>query len=103
MKRHPNKRDIFFSPWEKRWPNHCPKCKGWGEISYTQNQAPLGSGHYWPETLTEPCSCVEEGICPRCAATPLQESGNSGGTVCPKCGWDSTNPDGLVETYDADS
>lgn len=50
-----------------RWPNACRTCGGWGVITHTENQSPIGSGYYWPETLADPCDdCTGKGKCPRC-------------------------------------
>lgn len=51
----------------KKLPKRCKRCNMSGMITWRENQAPFGSGMYWPETLSEPCECVESNLqCPRC-------------------------------------
>ena len=61
------KQKELAKEYEKLWPNYCKKCHGTGELSWQENQSPLGSGLYWPETITEFCEeCTGQGLCPHC-------------------------------------
>ena len=53
--------------YKKQWPDYCKECNGTGELTWTEDQSPLGSGYYWPEQMWEPCICVMEYRCPRCS------------------------------------
>lgn len=58
-------------------PKFCRKCLGAGVHEYQENRAPHGSGHYWPETMREPCEeCECKGICPICGEETVDEDGN---------------------------
>lgn len=63
------------------WPNACEHCGGTSEIWYY-------GGRHEPSGA-EPCgSCVDAGVCPRCAgefADELWEGPEP--PVCPHCGW----------------
>jgi len=50
--------DAEYEAYVAKWPNYCHKCNGYGSFDYpgTYDEPP---GH-------EPCTCVEEGRCPRC-------------------------------------
>lgn len=64
-----------------RWPGFCTACGGWG---YTYVG---GTYNHPPES--DPCSCVEEGQCPRCGKeADLLTQPDGDFTVCPHCGWD---------------
>lgn len=57
--------------WIKKYPNYCRTCGGSGTVFWTENQSPLGSGHYWPMHMSDSCLCIvpddiEEMVCPRC-------------------------------------
>lgn len=53
--------------WDKMWPNACKTCHGAGIVGWSENQAPFGSGYYWPESFSESCNhCEDKGLCPRC-------------------------------------
>lgn len=87
--------------WRERWPQHCPKCKGWGILEWTENQAPPGSSKYRRTTIREQCSCLERGICPRCGQQDVAFTEISDDTLCNcrACGWDGGQPDGEPKMY----
>lgn len=67
--------------WVAMWPNFCRACGGGGAIvTYGHRYYPDGSGE--PDWV-DPCSCVEEGQCPRCGFKGLDEDGGE----CSICGW----------------
>lgn len=74
-----------------RYPGYCRVCGGTGSLTYTENQAPLGSGLYWPMQMAEPCRACE-GHCPRCGNEPqgwddaAWEGFYEGERPCPRCG-----------------
>jgi len=46
----------------------CKSCNGEGYYHHHENQAPLGSGMVWNETISEECeNCLNLGICPNCS------------------------------------
>jgi len=58
--------------WELTNPFYCRACRGAGILSYSENQAPFGSGQVWLEDSSEPCNyCTGEELikvkCPKCA------------------------------------
>lgn len=68
----------------------CKTCGGSGEIGYTENQSPLGSGEYWPMYMTDVCpDCVEKGICPRCDIK-MDFNNEKDCHICPKCGYNES-------------
>jgi len=83
--------------YNKQWPKHCKECHGAGETTWTENQSPLGSGHYWPETMSEFCGdCTGIGLCPRCGKPfpPIMELEDlydddswRKRKHCPSCNW----------------
>lgn len=72
--------------WQRKWPNACQKCHGWGVHTWSENQSPLGSGRNWPMEMAEPCSCVEEGTCARCGLGNALDL-DTGEGPCPTCNW----------------
>lgn len=70
--------------YEKRWPEHCKTCRGWGVFTFYENHGMPGG---MSETITDPCEpCY--GKCPRCAVEighidtfHYDEEG------CRECGW----------------
>ncbi len=71
-----------------QWTNYCQHCQGAGVLTWQENQAPLGSGHTWLETLSEPCdNCVGAGRCPRCGGAAPASWDDGGEEPCPHCGW----------------
>jgi hypothetical protein len=81
--------------WIAAWPKHCPKCMGGGQLEYTDNGAPFGSGLYWPMQIRDLCSCIEDGHCPRCGGTRLElkSSETHEWYTCLDCEWDERRPD----------
>lgn len=76
--------------WRTRWPRHCKNCRGHGGHSYSQNQAPLGSGLTWMEPMFDLClTCLGEYICPRCGTDNGEPWGEIEPEPCPFCGWDN--------------
>lgn len=77
--------------WEKRWPNHCEKCGGWGVIDCGQRH-PYGMGSAY-ESMTELCEALDADICHRCGKSGRDEDGEQ---PCPHCGhfYDDGSPGG---------
>ena len=103
------KQKQLAEEYEKQWPNYCKKCHGTGEVSWQENQSPLGSGCYWPETFTDFCEdCIGKGICPRCGKKSLElvvifdlddlwKDDSWRDTVkCPNCNWAFNSADAPV-------
>ena len=74
--------------YDEQWPDHCPRCGGWG-------------GHTWYDSDTglqdyDPCpECVEQGKCPRCGGGIIAETYWDAGhfAVCDNCSWiEATTP-----------
>lgn len=61
-----------------KYPNYCKTCGGTG-YWYTY-------ATYWEDADGGPCSCVEEGICPRCGEKTLLVD-KEGLSDCLKCNW----------------
>ncbi|NTU84504.1 MAG: hypothetical protein HGA45_34940 [Chloroflexales bacterium] len=61
-----------FDRYATDWPNHCPTCHGAGEVSYSEDpgarDCSLSAGSM---TFADPCDCVMEDRCPRCAKSLL--------------------------------
>lgn len=69
---HLNARKRAIAEYEARWPNHCHSCHAQGVHTWSENMSPLGSGHYWPMEMAEPCDdCYDR--CPRCGVN-LEEA-----------------------------
>jgi hypothetical protein len=61
--------DASQAAYDRQWPHSCRACQGTGQVSWRENQSPLGSGTYWPMDMSATCAeCWEWGICPRCGA-----------------------------------
>ena len=61
-----------YLAWAEKYPYYCRSCGGSGGTCWDENQSPLGSGQYWPQTHCDICSClapmdIEEMSCPRCS------------------------------------
>lgn len=86
-----------YTLYKAQWPNYCKKCGGWGTVSWTENQSPIGSGEYWPESFTDLCeACIGLHKCPRCGHQHPQswndfETKDDQVTIdpCAKCGFTS--------------
>ena len=84
--------------WEKKWPDHCKKCHGYGGFYDYYDPSPAGiclaSGRM---VDFEPCQeCYEKGLCPRCGKDNNIGDAEEFG-VCKFCGWDEKEPDGLMD------
>lgn len=84
--------------YDANWPNACHRCNAWGGANEYENQAPIGSGAYWPESIFEECDdCIGQGKCPRCGTELFEDAGEkynalwddwfSDSKPCPVCGW----------------
>ena len=80
--------------WVAKWPNYCHKCGGAGEVTWQENQSPIGSGMVWLETLSEPCeNCVLNDKCPRCGDKISWDDVLDLPQNCKHCGFDFDNPE----------
>jgi len=83
--------------WLHQWPNHCKACEGAGELHWTENQSPFGSGENWPMEMGDICGCIESNTCPRCGLiNPLWELVDweaTPGVICIYCDWHEETPD----------
>ena len=69
--------------WLARYPDACAKCKATGGIVWQENQAPLGSGYIWNETLEEECNkCLGRYQCPRCSHSWLPKQDRKNQKIC---------------------
>lgn len=88
------KHDKIVAEYQKRWPNYCRSCNGWGGTYSQYDPSPAGvslSPGYILEFDTCP-SCLEEGVCPRCGETSslIELDVEDGDDIhCPECGWRS--------------
>jgi len=93
-----------------QYPNYCTKCGGSGLIGYSYDPSPagvsLGSGSMYD---CEPCSCVEEGRCPRCIGDLVFIQGvlpnEYDYSICPSCHWPDRDPnlcEGIAEYDDCE-
>ena len=80
--------EPLTAAWKARWPNHCPKCLGYGGHSFQQGH-PYGSTTAY-ETLWDCCECIDNAKCPRCGH---QHDEDWNGESCTACGWDLANRD----------
>ena len=71
------------------YPNYCRKCGGVGEVTWQENQSPLGSGMVWLETIADWCeSCLCTGKCPRCGEYIGEwNDDEQEAPHCGLCGW----------------
>ncbi len=87
--------------YEQFWgKTYCSVCGGTGVVSWVENQSPLGSGYYWPETMYDPChKCM--GHCPRCGVEVPEEFMETDFALCPQCGFVTGRTPGIpvVECY----
>lgn len=87
------KYDIVMAEFEGQYPNYCRSCRGWGMHSCPDTR-------YEPGGI-DPCSCIEQGDCPRCGEHVWNEDDFDGSPVkCPSCGWDEDNPEAAPEPPD---
>lgn len=91
-------REELYRAWIAAYPLYCEKCGATGVHSWSENQAPFGSGYSWLERFDEVCPhCIEAEKCPRCHADlaidwdaiETSESELYPPTLapCPVCGW----------------
>jgi hypothetical protein len=77
----------------EKWPNYCRECGGVGEVTWQENQSPLGSGMVWLETIVDLCdSCFGNGKCPRCGELN-DEDLDVELYKCQHCGWEFATRD----------
>lgn len=83
-----------LAEFEAAHPSYCRQCGARGKITWSENQAPLGSGMYWPETLADLCPhCAEQGICPLCGTPMIENTAQDSAGYeydilrCATCGW----------------
>lgn len=74
--------------WALQYPKHCKKCLGAG-FHYNPGVRYYADGSGEPPSY-EPCSCVEEGLCPRCQSEiwAVERTDRNDYFRCPTCGWD---------------
>ena len=64
----------------------CRTCRGTGQVSWYENQSPLGSEN-WPMLMYDVCpNCIEKGKCPQCGYYNGFENKDSP-LKCERCGW----------------
>lgn len=88
-----------------KYPHACKACGGAGELTYSENQSPIGSGERWMEQMTDCCStCVEKGICPLCGTTTLYEVDNGADYDwrCDECHWSEQSSTKEVRPWEFD-
>lgn len=69
--------------WHKRWPNACGSCNGAGYHHY--------AGSYWEPPQDDPCSCIEDGKCPRCGDEIMfVADAYCDKATCLNCYWDES-------------
>lgn len=74
--------------WLAKWPCHCTVCEGYGAQEWIEYH----DGPRYPgEPMSEPCTCMDNGRCPRCGELSFSEDREP--TVCACCGWDLDDPD----------
>lgn len=78
-------REALREAYAITWPEHCPKCEGWGMTGYSEDPSPagvsLGPGKI---DYVDPCpECAEKGRCPRCGSVAMSKEGDE----CFRCGW----------------
>lgn len=70
--------------YEKKYPNYCKACDGYGGEATKYDPSPPGVG-LSPGYMTDfcPCpECLEKDKCPQCGGNIYGED------VCPDCGWE---------------
>lgn len=65
--------------WKRRWPGHCPACRGHGITAAWDEWHGFTSGP--AEHLTERCEALDPDQCHRCGAHALDQG------CCTACGW----------------
>lgn len=72
----------------ERWPNACQSCLASGEVHWSENAAPWGSGENWPMQMSDICSaCLSNGKCPRCGKATFEDEEDFEDLECSACGW----------------
>jgi hypothetical protein len=93
--------------WRQRWPNHCAKCHGAGEFSWSES-VPYGSTTA-SMPMADPCDeCTYIGKCARCGEFGLRGSEDDGFEgPCKACGWNfddcEPEPDAIPDCFYDDS
>ena len=92
--------DFERFSYDKRYPNHCTHCEGWGGQTYQYDPSPagisLGSG-FMNEFI--PCEhCYDLGTCPRCGTARAFQWEDiddlcTNLPACPVCGWSESYMD----------
>ena len=74
--------EALKAEYDRTWPEHCQTCAGWGFFVEYQRHDPYGS-----EAIIEPCECVLEDVCPRCAYQNPERWGEGESGPCQECGF----------------
>lgn len=75
--------------YNRRWPNHCKACHGWGVTGSAREDYDTGM------IDIDPCDdCEQSDQCPRCGAHTFDWSGAGGITKCADCLFDIDCPEG---------
>ena len=92
-----HKRVAAWNEAVAKFPNACQKCGGSGMIETTENGAPHGAG-YWPMSVDDCCSCLEDNRCPRCNGELDYDNCVEGIGVCNYCGWTENETASVIPT-----
>lgn len=77
-----------YEDWKWRWPDYCVFCDAAGMKTWSENQAPHGSGMRWMEPFEELCEeCILKGKCPRCGYQHEEDWNDDEYDACEFCGW----------------
>jgi hypothetical protein len=77
---------------ENLWPGYCKKCGAHGVCCSSENVAGFGEPAIMMDN-SDPCSCIDDGFCPRCGVDLVFESQEQEEKFyedtepCPNCGW----------------
>ena len=86
---------IIQKSWQDRWPHYCRSCEGWGVLQWEERH----DRGYPGEPMSEPCSCIDGGKCPRCGAESISGDDKF---FCAECGWNSEHPDVMPQLPEED-
>jgi hypothetical protein len=80
----------YAQEWRRKWPAHCPACRGWGLGPSTYESHGFRYGPQ-EEIPGDPCEALPEGTCHRCGHSGPGDEGepplDDGTHPCPACGW----------------
>lgn len=83
---------MALEEYTKKWPDYCKSCGALGYTVFYETHGLPGIG----EPMADTCSCIEDGLCPRCAKPTMGAGDNDNPPeTCSSCGWEVEKPDSV--------